>query len=109
MGGLIPPLIGGIRFEYAHRVMAALVSILTLILAAWLTGVERRPIARRLGWTALALVLAQAGARRAALSAIASNAFGDGARHARADLLYHRCGSLAVSEPLVAARSLGAG
>jgi len=59
-GRLIPPLIGGIRFEYAHRVMAALVSILTLILAAWLTGVERRPIARRLGWTALLLVLAQA-------------------------------------------------
>src|SRR5580698_9250472 len=59
-GRLIPPLIGGIRFEYAHRVVAGLVSILTLILAAWLTGVERRPLARRLGWTALALVLAQA-------------------------------------------------
>ena len=28
-GKLIPPMIGGIRFEYAHRVMAALVSILT--------------------------------------------------------------------------------
>ena len=32
-GKLIPPMIGGIRFEYAHRVMAALVSIMTLILA----------------------------------------------------------------------------
>ncbi len=59
-GRLIPPLIGGIRFEYTHRVLAGLVSILTLILAVWLTAVERRPLAKKLGWTALVLVIAQA-------------------------------------------------
>lgn len=59
-GKLIPPMIGGIRFEYAHRVMAALVSILTFILAISITAKESRPLARRLGWTALALVIAQA-------------------------------------------------
>src|SRR5271154_4922548 len=59
-GKLIPPMIGGIRFEYAHRVMAAIVSILTLILAVWVAAVEPRRTARRLGWTALALVMAQA-------------------------------------------------
>src|SRR5271154_4009012 len=59
-GRLIPPLIGGIRFEYAHRVIAGLVTILTIILAVRLTFEERRPLARRLGWIALALVLAQA-------------------------------------------------
>jgi cytochrome c oxidase assembly protein subunit 15 len=59
-GRIIPPLVGGVRFEYAHRVLAGLVSILTLILAIWVTRVDRRPLARRLGWTALALVLAQA-------------------------------------------------
>ncbi len=59
-GRLIPPLIGGIRFEYTHRVLAGIVSILTLILAVWLAFSERRPLARRLGWTALGLVLAQA-------------------------------------------------
>jgi cytochrome c oxidase assembly protein subunit 15 len=59
-GRIIPPLIGGIRFEYTHRVLAGLVSILTLILAVWITASERRPLAKRLGWTALALVLAQA-------------------------------------------------
>ncbi len=59
-GRLIPPLVGGIRFEYAHRVIAGLVSILTLILAVWLARAARRPLARRLGWTALALVIAQA-------------------------------------------------
>jgi heme a synthase len=59
-GRIIPPLIGGIRFEYTHRVLAGIVSILTLILAVWLAFSERRPLARRLGWTALGLVLAQA-------------------------------------------------
>ena len=58
---LIPPLVGGIRFEYTHRVLAALVSILTLILAIWIARTDRRPLARKLGWTALALVIAQAG------------------------------------------------
>ena len=59
-GKIIPPLVGGIRFEYAHRVLAGLVSILTLFLAIWIARSERRPLARRLGWTALGLVLAQA-------------------------------------------------
>ncbi|MGA8767696.1 MAG: COX15/CtaA family protein [Candidatus Acidiferrales bacterium] len=58
-GRLIPPLIGGIKFEYTHRVIAGVVSILTLILAVWLAAAERRPLAKRLGWTALGLVLAQ--------------------------------------------------
>src|ERR1700684_3899781 len=59
-GRIIPPLIGGIRVEYAHRGLAGLVSVLTLVLAVWLAFSERRPLARRLGWTALGLVLAQA-------------------------------------------------
>ncbi len=57
---LIPQLVGGIRFEYTHRVLAAVVLILTLILAVWLALSECRPLARRLGWTALVLVFAQA-------------------------------------------------
>jgi heme a synthase len=59
-GKLIPQLTGGIRFEYAHRVIAACVATLTLILAVWLTRAKVRPLARRLGWTALMLVIAQA-------------------------------------------------
>jgi heme a synthase len=62
-GRLVPPLIGGIRFEYAHRVVAGVVAILTLILAIWLTFAKlpRRRAAKPLGWLALVLVLAQAG------------------------------------------------
>jgi heme a synthase len=59
-GRLIPPMIGGIRFEYTHRVLAGTVTILTLILAIWIARTEKRPVARRLGWTALGLVIAQA-------------------------------------------------
>ena len=58
-GRIIPPLVGGIRYEFAHRVFAATVSILTLVLAVWLARSGPR-IARKLGWTALGLIIAQA-------------------------------------------------
>ena len=59
-GRIIPPLIGGIRYEYAHRVVAALVAILTTILAIWLSRVTLKSPARRWGWIAFALALVQA-------------------------------------------------
>jgi cytochrome c oxidase assembly protein subunit 15 len=59
-GKIIPPLIGGIRYEYAHRVVAALVAILTTILAIWLSRVTLKGSVRRWGWIAFALVLVQA-------------------------------------------------
>lgn len=58
---LIPAhFVGGIRFEYSHRVVAGIVSLLTLALAIWITRVDKRRLARRLGWTAVGLVIAQA-------------------------------------------------
>ena len=59
-GRIIPPLIGGIRYEYAHRVVAALVAILTVVLAIWISFSKLRGSARRWGWIAFALVVAQA-------------------------------------------------
>jgi heme a synthase len=59
-GKIIPPLVGGIRYEFAHRVIAGIVATLTLTLAIWLSRADDRRWARRLGWTALALVVAQA-------------------------------------------------
>jgi cytochrome c oxidase assembly protein subunit 15 len=58
-GTLTPPMIGGIFYEHGHRVIATLVGILTIGLAAWLAFVEPRRWVRRLGWTALGLVVAQ--------------------------------------------------
>jgi heme a synthase len=58
---LFPPhFVGGIRFEYSHRVVAGIVSLLTLVLAIWITKVDKRALAKKLGWTAVGLVLAQA-------------------------------------------------
>src|SRR5260370_6061272 len=51
-GKLVPPLEGGIRFEFAHRLLAAAVAALTLILALWSRS--------RLAWIAFAAVVAQA-------------------------------------------------
>ena len=51
-GKLIPPLEGNIRFEFAHRVLAATVALLTFLLAIW----SRTALA----WAAFAAVTAQA-------------------------------------------------
>src|SRR5580658_9994725 len=59
-GKIIPPLVGGIRYEFTHRVVAGIVAVLTVILAIWLTRTEKRPKIRQLAWTAVALVIAQA-------------------------------------------------
>jgi len=53
-GRLIPPLEGGIRFEFAHRALALLTAVLTIVLAL---RIQRM---RRLAWCAVAAVLAQA-------------------------------------------------
>ena len=89
---MIPPLVGGIRFEYAHRVVAGLVSILTLVLAVWLSlCAEPRPVAKRLGWTALHdCVIAQAalGGVRVLVRGI-PRFFGHGSCRSGADFLHH--------------------
>ncbi|HEY4950950.1 MAG TPA: COX15/CtaA family protein [Candidatus Acidoferrales bacterium] len=58
-GKIIPPLVGGIRYEYAHRLMAGTVAILTSVLAILLARSGSRFL-RNLGFTALILVIAQA-------------------------------------------------
>jgi len=60
-GKIIPPLVGGIRYEFAHRVVAGMVAILTTILAVWLARSAKGKLLRQLGWAAFALVVAQAG------------------------------------------------
>jgi len=58
-GSLMPPMVGGIVYEHAHRVVATLVGILTIILAVWLGMREPRRWLRRLGVMALGAVIAQ--------------------------------------------------
>ncbi len=55
----IPPLVNGVQFEHVHRMIAQFVGLLTIILALWTQLVDRRAWMRRLGWAALATVIAQ--------------------------------------------------
>jgi len=59
-GRIIPPLIGGIRYEFAHRVVAGLVAVLTVVTAVAISRAGLRKAAFRAGWIAVGLVLVQA-------------------------------------------------
>jgi len=58
-GSLTPPMVGGIRYEFTHRVIATCVGLLTIGLAAWLWKIEKRSWMRWLGLAALGGVIAQ--------------------------------------------------
>jgi cytochrome c oxidase assembly protein subunit 15 len=58
-GSLTPPMVGGIFYEHGHRMVATVAGILTIILSVWISRREKRPWMRRLGWAALAAVVAQ--------------------------------------------------
>jgi cytochrome c oxidase assembly protein subunit 15 len=58
-GRLMPPMVGGVRYEHGHRMVATAVGVLTVILAIWLGRKEPRRWVRRLGLLAVAAVVAQ--------------------------------------------------
>jgi heme a synthase len=58
-GRLMPPMVGGIFYEHGHRMVATTVGLLTVVLAIWLARREPRAWVRRLGYGALAAVVAQ--------------------------------------------------
>jgi len=58
-GTLTPPMVGGIRYEHTHRVIAALVGLLTIGLAVLLWRKDRRKWVRNLGFAAIGAVVAQ--------------------------------------------------
>jgi heme a synthase len=55
----IPRLVGGVRFEHTHRMIAQAAGLLTIILAVWTWRVEKRRWLRVLGLAALGTVIAQ--------------------------------------------------
>ncbi len=58
-GTWFPPMVGGILYEHGHRMIAATVGLMILILAAWLWKAEPRRWVRGLGYSALAAVIVQ--------------------------------------------------
>ena len=55
----IPPMVGGVKFEHGHRMVAELIGFLTIVLAVWTWRAERRSWMRTLGVVALGTVIAQ--------------------------------------------------
>ncbi|MBV9609376.1 MAG: heme A synthase [Acidobacteria bacterium] len=55
----IPPMVGGVKFEHGHRMIAEVVGFLTIIIALWTWRAERRSWMRKLGFVALGTVIAQ--------------------------------------------------
>ncbi len=55
----IPPMVGGVKFEHGHRMIAELIGFLTIVLAVWTWRAERRSWMRKLGIVALGTVIAQ--------------------------------------------------
>jgi cytochrome c oxidase assembly protein subunit 15 len=55
----IPHMVGGIKYEHTHRMVAEFVGLLTIILAVWTWRVEKRRWMRFLGLAALATVIVQ--------------------------------------------------
>lgn len=58
-GQLFPKMVGNLFWEHGHRMIAASVGLLTIVLAVYLQLRERRTWVKRLGWVALAVVIAQ--------------------------------------------------
>jgi cytochrome c oxidase assembly protein subunit 15 len=58
-GSLAPPMVGGIRYEHTHRVIAALVGLLTIVFAVLLWRRDQRRWVRGLGLAAVGAVIAQ--------------------------------------------------
>ncbi len=48
----MPRMVGGVKWEHGHRMMAGAVGLLTIILALWLWRRERRAWARATWWKA---------------------------------------------------------
>jgi cytochrome c oxidase assembly protein subunit 15 len=55
----IPKLVGGVKFEHTHRMIAQVAGFLTIILAIWTWKTDHRRWMKYLAWGALGTVIAQ--------------------------------------------------
>jgi cytochrome c oxidase assembly protein subunit 15 len=55
----LPAMVGGIKYEHGHRMIAEFIGLLIIVMAIWTQRVEERKWMRVLGWIALAAVVGQ--------------------------------------------------
>jgi heme a synthase len=58
-GQFFPRMVGGVFYEHGHRMVAATVGLLTVVLAAWSWFSATAPVVRRLALAAVGVVIAQ--------------------------------------------------
>lgn len=58
-GTIMPPMVGGIRYEHTHRIIASFVGLMTLGLTIWTLLIEKRRWVRGLAITAFGAVVLQ--------------------------------------------------
>ncbi len=58
-GKFFPKMVGNVFWEHGHRLIAASVGLLTIVLAVYLQFREQRSWVKRIGWLALGLVIVQ--------------------------------------------------
>lgn len=56
----MPRMVGGVKYEHGHRMIAGTVGLLTIVLGLWLWRADERRWVRRLGGLAVLTVIAQA-------------------------------------------------
>lgn len=52
-------MVGGVKYEHTHRMIAEFIGLLIIVMAVWTQRIETRKWMRVLGWTALAAVIGQ--------------------------------------------------
>src|SRR3954454_18114612 len=55
----IPRMVGGVKFEHSHRMVAEFIGLLTIVIAVWTWRTDRRLWMKKLGIAALGTVIAQ--------------------------------------------------
>src|SRR5579862_5787288 len=58
-GSITPPMVGGIAYEHSHRVIAAILGLLNVVLSIVLWSKDERPVVRWLGAAAVGGVILQ--------------------------------------------------
>jgi heme a synthase len=55
----IPPMVGGIRYEHGHRMLAEFIGLLTIVMCVYTFRIEKRSWMKKLSLAAIATVIAQ--------------------------------------------------
>ncbi len=105
----IPKLVGGVKFEHTHRMIAQVAGLLTIILAVWTWRVEKRRWMRVLGFAALGTVIAQGILGGLTVLFLPASGSFVGACGAGANIFLHRGGDRVVHRPEMGGRAAAGG